>query len=100
MINNMLNPPKLIIIDMMESKDDYRFLVETSSSSPLYCPKCGTVANLYKHGRKKQLFFDLPMHAKRVGIIVKRQRYKCKECGRRSLKAYQIWMIIDLLQKG
>lgn len=81
MINNMLNLPKLIIIDMMESKDDYRFLVETSSSSPLYCPKCGTVANLYKHGRKKQLFFDLPMHAKRVGIIVKRQRYKCKECG-------------------
>ena len=100
MINNMLNLPKLIIIDMMESKDDYRFLVETSSSSPLYCPKCGTVANLYKHGRKKQLFFDLPMHAKRVGIIVKINVTNVRNVDRRSLKAYQIWMIIDLLQKG
>ncbi|MGE7625244.1 transposase family protein [Viridibacillus sp. NPDC096237] len=64
---------------MEESKDDYRFLVETISiSSPSHCPKCGTVANLYKHGQKQQLFFDLPMHAKRVGIYVKRQRYKCR----------------------
>jgi len=65
---------------MEESADDYRFLVETTSSPPSYCPKCGAIANLYKHGHKQQLFFDLPMHAKRVGIYVKRQRYKCKEC--------------------
>ncbi|WP_240468618.1 transposase family protein [Gracilibacillus sp. YIM 98692] len=77
---NILNLPSLNIIDMTESEDDYRFLVETTSPSPSYCPKCGTVPNLYKHGKKKQLFFDLPMHAKRVGIYVKRQRYKCREC--------------------
>lgn len=77
---NMLNLPNLIIIDMMESEDDYRFWVETVSSPPSHCPKCGTVPNLYKHGKKKQLFFDLPMHAKRVGIYVKRQRYTCREC--------------------
>ncbi|MDX8045117.1 ISL3 family transposase [Gracilibacillus sp. S3-1-1] len=35
--------------------------------------------NLYKHGMKEQLFFDLPMHAKRVGLTIKRQRYKCRE---------------------
>ena len=76
----MLNIQELNILDMIESEDDYRFLVETTSSSPSHCPKCGTVANLYKHGKKKQLFYDLPMHAKRVGIYVKRQRYKCREC--------------------
>ena len=76
---NMLNLTKLNILDMTESEDDYRFLVETSIP-PTYCPKCGTVSNLYKHGKKDQLFFDLPMHAKRVGIFVKRQRYKCREC--------------------
>ncbi|WP_052353813.1 transposase family protein [Neobacillus jeddahensis] len=76
----MLNLPNLEILDMKENDDDYRFLVETASSPPFYCPKCGTVANLYKHGKKKQLFFDLPMHAKRVGIYVDRQRYKCREC--------------------
>ena len=59
---------------MTESEDDYRLLVETISSLPSHCPKCGTVANLYKHGKKKQLFFDLPMHAKRVGIYIKRHQ--------------------------
>jgi len=76
----MLNLPNLKIIDMEESVDDYRFLVQTTFSPPSHCPKCGTIANLYKHGHKQQLFFDLPMHAKRVGIYVKRQRYKCREC--------------------
>ncbi|MFS0560644.1 ISL3 family transposase [Terribacillus sp. 179-K 1B1 HS] len=80
MLNNMLNLSNLKIIDMNESINDYRFLVETTSNSPSSCPKCGTIANLYKHGKKNQLFFDLPMHAKRVGIYVKRQRYKCREC--------------------
>lgn len=80
MINNMLNLKNFKIIDISESEDDYRFLVEVASPPPSYCPKCGTVANLYKHGKKQQLFFDLPMHAKRVGIFVKRQRYKCREC--------------------
>jgi len=76
----MLNLKNFKIIEIRESKDDYRFLVEVASPPPSYCPKCGTVANLYKHGKKQQLFFDLPMHAKRIGIFVKRQRYKCREC--------------------
>ncbi|ERI10765.1 transposase [Aneurinibacillus aneurinilyticus ATCC 12856] len=80
MLTNMLNLPKLKILYMEESEDDYRFLVETTTPSPSYCIKCGTVSNLYKHGKKKQLFYDLPMHAKRVGIYVNRQRYKCREC--------------------
>lgn len=80
MLVNMLNLPNFKILDMTESEYDYRFLVESTTLSPSHCPKCGTVANLHKHGKKQQLFFDLPMHAKRVGIYVKRQRYKCREC--------------------
>lgn len=80
MTQNMLNLPSLKIIDMHESESDYRFLVETTLPPSTYCPKCGTIANLYKHGKKKQLFFDLPMHAKRVDIYVKQQRYQCREC--------------------
>lgn len=77
---DMLNLPNLQIKDMKEFEDDYRFLVESISPPPSHCPKCGTVPNLYKHGTKEQLFFDLPMHAKRVGLTIKRQRYKCREC--------------------
>ena len=80
MLTNMLNLPNLKILDMKESEYDYRFLVESTTLPPSHCPKCGTVANLYKHGKKQQLYFDLPMHAKRVGIYVNRQRYKCREC--------------------
>ena len=76
----MLNLPYLKVKDMKELEDDYRFLVESTAPPPSHCPKCGTVPNLYKHGKKEQLFFDLPMHAKRVGIYVNRQRYKCREC--------------------
>lgn len=76
----MLNLPNLKAKDMKEFEEDYRFLVEPTTPPPSHCPKCGTVPNLYKHGKKKQLFFDLPMHAKRVGLIIKRQRYRCREC--------------------
>src|SRR5699024_5700450 len=80
MLINMLNLPNFRILDMKESEYDYRFLVESTALSPSHCPKCGTIANLYKHGKKQQLFFDMPMHAKRVGIYVNRQRYKCRDC--------------------
>lgn len=77
---DLLNLSNLKAVDMKEFDDDYRFLVESTAPPPSYCPKCGTIPNLYKHGKKEQLFFDLPMHAKRVGLIIKRQRYKCREC--------------------
>jgi len=35
---------------------------------------------LLLNGRKRTLFFDTPMHGKRVGIWVQRQRYRCKTC--------------------
>lgn len=80
MLTNMINLPNLKILDMKESEYDYRFLVESTTPSPSHCPKCGAIPNLYKYGKKEQLFFDLPMHTKRVGLIIKRQRYKCREC--------------------
>jgi len=47
---------------------------------PIACPACGCKPNLYRFGVKKQLFMDLPTHAKRVGITLHRQRYRCREC--------------------
>jgi len=80
MLPNIINLPNFEIIDMSESEYDYRFLIKSTAPPPSHCPKCGTVPNLYKHGKKDQLFFDLPMHAKRVGLIIRRQRYRCLEC--------------------
>lgn len=47
----MINLPNLKILDMKESEYDYRFLVESTDLFPSHYPKCGTVANLYKHGK-------------------------------------------------
>lgn len=80
MLPNIINLPNFEIIDMDESEYDYRFLIKSTAPPPPHCPKCGTVPNLYKHGKKDQLFFDLPMHAKRVGLIIRRQRYRSLEC--------------------
>jgi len=68
-LNKILNIQSFNIIAMRESAD--RFLVEATSPLPLYCPDCGTVTNLYKHGKKQQLFFDLSMYGKHVGIFGK-----------------------------
>lgn len=57
---NMINLPNIKILNMKDIEYDYRLLVESTALFPLHCPKCGTVPNLYKHGLKQQLFFDLP----------------------------------------
>lgn len=76
---NILNLPTLNVLEVKENElGDYRVMVETVSP-PSLCPQCG-FSNIYKHGIKKQLFMDLAMHGKRVGIVVERQRYICREC--------------------
>lgn len=94
---DMLNLSNLKIMDMKEFEDDYRFLVESTTPPPSHCPKCGTLPNLYKYGKKEQLFFDLPMHAKRVSLIIKRQRYRCRECEETSSKIFLILMPVAQL---
>lgn len=49
---------------------------------PTVCVRCGIVEpSLKRHGIQRQRFMDTPMAGKRVGLVVKRQRYKCLECG-------------------
>ncbi|MEK4356305.1 transposase [Paenibacillus sp. FSL M7-1455] len=50
------------------------------TSPPSSCPHCGCVANLYKHSSREQICMDLPIRGKRVGLCIKRQRYRCREC--------------------
>jgi transposase len=65
------------------SESDVDLLVPAEYSiAPTVCVRCGVVdPSLKRHGFQKQRFMDTPMQGKRVGIMVKRQRYKCLECG-------------------
>jgi len=76
---NILNLPSFNVLEVKETENDYQILVE-SVSPPSMCVHCG-FADLQRFGTKKQFFYDTLMHGKRVGITVKRQRYRCKNCG-------------------
>lgn len=80
-MSNLLNWPHWVI-DLVEENDhDYRISAHLLSL-PTACPLCGTIGVLRPYGTREQRFMDLPIHAKRVGILVGRRRFKCQSCGR------------------
>lgn len=76
---DILNLPKFNIVNIAENEHDFQIRVETNSP-PLACPHCGCVANMYKYDNREQLCMDLPIHGKRVGLLIRRQRYRCRDC--------------------
>ncbi|CAH1199246.1 ISL3 family transposase [Paenibacillus sp. JJ-223] len=76
-----LNLSKFNILSISEKEFDFLIQVVTNSP-PLACPHCGCIANLYKHDSREQVCMDLPIHGKRVGLLIKRQRYRCRDCNR------------------
>ncbi len=76
---DLLNLPQFKIMRIAENEHDFQIQVETYSP-PSVCPHCGCVAKLYKHDNREQICMDLPIHGKRVGLLIKRQRYKCRDC--------------------
>lgn len=76
---DILNLSRFTVLSISENEHDFLIQVETNSP-PSHCPHCVCAANLYKHSNREHLCMDLPIHGKRVGILIKRQRYKCREC--------------------
>lgn len=81
---NILNLPAWEVLHVKQGVHDYH--VEARYSiEPTACPHCqqgGLFGSLYRHGSKPQLIMDLPAHGKRIGIVVQRRRYRCRNCGR------------------
>lgn len=78
-MDDILNLPKFNLLSIRENEFDFLIQVVTNSP-PLACPHCGCNANLYKHDNREQVCMDLPIHGKCVGLLIKRQRYRCREC--------------------
>ncbi len=84
---NVLNLPRFKVLqvraqspDGEESDRDYLVVVD-HIPQPQVCPSCGAVEpGLRRFGKWDQLFVDLPSQAKRVRILVHKQRYQCREC--------------------
>ncbi|SHK64379.1 ISL3 family transposase [Alicyclobacillus tolerans] len=76
---DILNLPHFKILTHKETEHDFQIELETVAA-PDACPHCGCIANLYRYGRRAQLIMDLPIHGKRVGLLIHRQRYQCRDC--------------------
>jgi transposase len=82
---NILNLPDWEVIEVKETEYDYAIHAKYLKE-PDVCIRCGVIGQLYRHGIKRQRFMDLPIHNKRVGLIVHRQRYHCRACGKTSFQ--------------
>ncbi|KGG81094.1 hypothetical protein Y919_02770 [Caloranaerobacter azorensis H53214] len=77
----MLDLPEFKITDLKHNENDIRIYVE-KKDKPDICPKCGTVEpRLRVHSSRNQEVRDKNILDKKVGLIYKRKRYKCMECG-------------------
>lgn len=77
---NILNLPHWTILSTDESDHDYRLTVQYDTHEAM-CPHCFSL-KVSRFGKLAQLYMDLPVHAKRVGLNVQRQRYRCEKCGK------------------
>lgn len=84
-MSNLLNWQHWVIDQVEENDHDYRISAHLLNP-PAACIFCGTVGELRPYGVREQRFMDLPIHAKRVGILVGRRRFKCHSCGRISIE--------------
>jgi transposase len=86
---NLLNLPDWNIEHVEDAARDYR-VHATYGPEPSACVHCGKgtlfAGKLYRHGTRPQLIMDLPAHGKRVGILLTRNRYRCRDCGKTFLQ--------------
>lgn len=76
----MLNIENLVVVDVDEHIDDY--VLHAQSSLPnRTCPNCSSDKSV-SIGDREQRIRDTSMHGKRVIILFKRKRLKCKSCSR------------------
>lgn len=75
---DILNLQDLKAIKIQENDTDYLITAEEKPTKVI-CSHCG-VDEFKRFGKKEYLFMDTPIHGKRVGVLVQRQRYRCKSC--------------------
>lgn len=73
----VLNLPDITVQSSKETPTSYEILVRVSTPAPACC-----LTPPVRNGSKRTCYRDLPMHGRHVLLLVDRQRYLCKECGK------------------
>ena len=77
---NILNLPQYRVLRVEETDHDYHVTAEPVDVTSA-CPHCQS-DRLISWGTREQVFKDLPMHGKRVGIYIDTKRLRCQACGK------------------
>lgn len=77
---NILNLSQYRVLCMEETEHDYHVTAEPVDVTSA-CPHCQS-DRLTSWGTRDQVFKDLPMHGKRVGIYINTKRRRCQSCGK------------------
>lgn len=72
-----LNLPS-ITVEKVEHVDKFVHIYARSNEVPKRCPHC-TCRDFYVHGNKRQLIMDEPHGSRKVGLLLRRERYKCQD---------------------
>lgn len=83
---DILNLDEYKLLRVEESEHDYALQVQKKNFYSS-CPDCIDAKNIRKFGTLSVIYMDLPVHGKRVGIHIERQRYHCKACGKTFFEA-------------
>ena len=75
---NILNLPCYKVLHVEESDHGYHVKAEPVAVTKT-CPHCQS-DRLTAWGTREQLFKDLPMHGKRMGIYIDTKRFRCQSC--------------------
>ena len=98
---NILNQPQYRELRVEETDHDYHVTAEPVDVSSS-CPHCQS-DRLTSWGTRQQVFKDLPMHGKRVGIYIDTKRLRCQACGKTFSQALPVLaenrMMTDRLEK-
>jgi len=81
LLEKMLDLPEFKITDLKHNENDIRIYVE-KKDKPYVCPHCRiSDPKVRVHSNRTQEVRDKNIQGKRVGLMFKRRRYKCMECG-------------------
>lgn len=79
-MTDILDLPGWKAVETRRDGDEYVIEAE-HPAQPTACQKCGVIGGLYKHGPQPVHIRDSPIRGRPVRILVKAQRYRCRECG-------------------
>ncbi len=77
---SILNLPQYRVLRFEETEHDYHVIAEPVDVTSV-CPHCQS-DRLISWGARDQVFKDLSIHGKRVGIYINTRRLRCQSCGK------------------